>query len=179
MLAYIMVEPPVPALAQAREKEIALGKSLAEQVERHEKLLPDTAVTDFVGRLAESIARHASLSGPIVTRIIADNEVRSIALPGGFLYISSGLMARTETEAELAGVLAHEIAHIALRHGTRQLPRDANSPASTIPVVYMGSWSGACTRFSGDKQVPVTLRPVLNTLEQEADSAAVRYLRAA
>ena len=161
------------------EKEIALGKSLAAEVELHEKILPDTVATEYVAHLAASIAQHARLSVPLVTRIIADKEVRSLALPGGFLYITSGLIARTETEAELAGVLAHEIAHIARRDGMRQLSRDPNSPASSISMVFMGPWSGACTRFAGDKLVPVAMRPVLKELEREADSTAIRYLRAA
>ena len=149
------------------------------EVERHEKILPDTVATEYVAHVAASTAQHGHLSVPLVTRIIAGKEVRSIALPGGFLYITSGLVARTETEAELAGVLAHEIAHIARRDGMRQLSRDPNSPASSVSIVFMGPWSGACTRFSGDKLVPVAMRPVLKELEREADSTAIRYLRAA
>lgn len=182
LLPHALAQTLTPATqppARVFEKEIALGKSLAAEVERKEKILPDPVVTEYVARLAQSVAQHAGLSMPLVTQIIANKEARSVALPGGFLYVTSGLIARTETEAELAGVLAHEIAHIARRHGVRQLSRDGNSPPSSIPVVYMGSWRGACTRFAPDTQVPVTLRPVLTGLEQDADNTAVRYLRAA
>jgi beta-barrel assembly-enhancing protease len=168
-------QPQAPAF----EKEITLGKSLAAGAERHEKILTDPLVTEYIAHLAASIGQHTGISMPLVVRIIADKEVRSIALPGGFLYITSGLIARTETEAELAGVLAHEIAHIARHDGMRQLAGNVNSPASTIPMVYMGAWSGACTRFADDKQVTVGLRSVLKGVEQEADNAAIGYLRAA
>jgi predicted Zn-dependent protease len=182
LLPHALAQAPTPATppqVPAFEKEIMLGKSLAAAAERHEKILTDPLVTEYIAHLAGSIAQHAGVSMPLVIRIIADKGVRSIALPGGFLYITSGLIARTETEAELAGVLAHEIAHIARHDGMRQLARDMNSPASTITMVYMGAWSGACTRFADDKQVPATLRPVLKGLEQEADNAAIGYLRAA
>lgn len=179
-LLHALAQTPTPATqpqARALEKEVTLGRSLAVETEHHEKILPDTVVTEYVAQLAGSVSQHAGLSVPLVVRIIEDKEVRGIVLPGGFLYITSGLIGRAETEAELAGVLAHEIAHIARRDAMRQL--DVNSPASSVPMVYMGPWRGACTRFAGDKQVPETLRPVLKGLEQEADSTAIRYLRAA
>jgi predicted Zn-dependent protease len=164
---------------QVSEKEISLGKSLAADAERHEKILTDSAVSEYVTRLAQSVAQPANLSVPLVTQIIANKEVRSIAFPGGFLYITAGLIARTETEAELAGVLAHEIAHIALHHGMRQPSGNVNSPTSTIRIVFLGTWIGSCTRFAGETQVPITLQPILEGLEQKADNTAIHYLRAA
>ena len=115
---------------------------------------------------------------PLAARVIDSQDARAIAFPGGFVYITRGLIARAETEAELAGVVAHEIAHIVARHGMRPLSRDAN-PQPDVPLAFAGGWSGACTRFAGSNAVPATLLSTLRAFELEADSVAVRYLRAA
>ena len=180
-LAVSATLPSTPAFAQARavQKEIALGRSLAKEMERGEKILLDAAVTEYVARLAGNIARHAGSNMPLAAKVIDSQDARAIAFPGGFLYLTRGLIARTETEAELAGVVAHEIAHIIARHGMRQLSRDANSPQPEVPLVFAGGWIGVCTRFAAGNTVPVTLLATLRGFGAEADSMAVRYLRAA
>ncbi len=167
-----------PALAQtaqpdahAIEKEIVLGKTLAREMERHEKILSDSTVTAYVVHLAENLAQHAGMQTQLESRVLDSSEVRAVAFPGGFLYLSSGLIAQAETEAELAGVLAHLMAHLSLRHAARQ--------QSGTPLMFIGSWKGCCTRFAGDNQVPISLMSSLRSLETEADNAAIRYLRAA
>src|SRR5574341_293283 len=96
---------PVPSAG----KEVALGRQLALDTEQHEKILRDPEVTEFIERLAGTLTRQAALGWPVRVRVIDSADVRSLAFPGGFLFVTIGLIIRTETEAELAGVLAHQI----------------------------------------------------------------------
>jgi predicted Zn-dependent protease len=164
-------------MGQSISKEVALGEVLAREVEHRERILPDPAVNDYVARLAGAVAQHAALVPPLSIKVIDSGEVRAVALPGGFLYVTRGLIARAETEAELAGVLAHEIAHLALKHSARPVFREGNT--ATVPLIFAGTWAGSCTRWATDKQVPASLLPTLSELEREADNAAIQYLRSA
>jgi predicted Zn-dependent protease len=157
--------------AHAIEKEILVGKTLAREMERHEKILSDSTVSAYVAHLAENLAPHAGMQTQLESRVLDSSEVRAVAFPGGSLYVTSGLIARTETEAELAGVLAHLMAHLSLRHAVRQ--------QSGTSLMFIGSWNGSCTRFAGDTQVPMSSLSSLRDLETEADNAGIRYLRAA
>jgi len=104
---------------------------------------------------------------PLAAKVIDSQDERAIAFPGGFLYITRGLITRAETEAELAGVVAHEIAHIVARHGMRPLSIDANSPQRDVPLVFAGGWIGVCTRFVGNNAVPASLLSTLHAFEEE------------
>ena len=101
------------------EKEIALGKSLAQQVEQQSRLVQDPVVTEYVNRVGQNLVRNSDARVPFTIKVIDSDEINAFALPGGFFFVNSGLILATETEAELAGVMAHEIAHVAARHGTR------------------------------------------------------------
>ena len=105
------------------EKEIALGKQLAQEVEREARLVLDPVPAEFINRLAQNLARNSDIKVPVTAKLIDSQQVNAFALPGGFLFVNSGMVLKAETEAELAGALAHEIAHVAARHGTRQASR--------------------------------------------------------
>src|SRR5208282_5311423 len=105
------------------EKEIALGKQLAQQVERQAKLINDPIIAEYVNRVGQNLVRNSDAKVPFTIRVIDTEEVNAFALPGGFFFVNSGLILKADTEAELAGVMAHEIAHVAARHGTRQATR--------------------------------------------------------
>src|ERR1017187_9694342 len=100
------------------EKEMALGKQLAQEVEREAKLVDDPIPAEFINRLAQNLARNSDIKVPVTAKMIDSDQVNAFALPGGFLFVNTGLVMKAETEAELAGAMAHEIAHIAARHGT-------------------------------------------------------------
>src|SRR5438874_10578665 len=94
------------------EKEIALGKQLAQQVERQSKIVNDPVVSEYVNRIGQNLVRNSDAKVPFTIKVIEDPTVNAFALPGGFFFVDTGLLMRAETEAELAGVMAHEIAHV-------------------------------------------------------------------
>ena len=105
------------------EKEIGMGKALAQDIERQAKIVDDPVIAEYVNRVGQNLVRNSDVKVPVTIKVIDSEEVNAFALPGGFFFVHTGLVLRAETEAELAGVMAHEIAHIAARHGTRQASR--------------------------------------------------------
>jgi beta-barrel assembly-enhancing protease len=120
------------------EKEIALGKSLAQEVERSSKLIDDPVVTEYVNRVGQNLVRNSDAKVPFTIKVIDSDEVNAFALPGGFFYVNSGLILRAQEEAELAGVMAHEISHVTARHGTRQATKGEIAQLATIPLLIFG-----------------------------------------
>jgi predicted Zn-dependent protease len=158
----------------SREKEIALGKSLAGDLARHSTLLEDETVTAYVNRIGTSLAKAAGLDYPVDVRVVVGREARSAGFPGGYFFLSAGVVNAAESEAELAAVLAHELGHVAARHGMRQA-----SSRGSVPVIYTGGWLGFCTRLSRGDLVPAPYRLRLEALEPEADRLATQYLERA
>ena len=105
------------------EKEIALGKQLAQEVERQAKIIDDPIIAEYVNRVGQNLVRNSDAKVPFTIKVLDTEEVNAFALPGGFFFVNSGLILKADNEAELAGVMAHEIAHVAARHGTRQATR--------------------------------------------------------
>src|ERR1051326_7844093 len=105
------------------EKEIALGRGLANEVERSAKVIDDPVISEYVNRVGQNLGRNSDAKVPFTIKVIDTEDVNAFALPGGFFFVDSGVILKPDTEAELAGVMAHEIAHVAARHGTRQATR--------------------------------------------------------
>ena len=124
------------------EKEIALGKQMAQEVELGAKIVDDPVISEYVNRLGQNLVRNSDAKVPFTIKVIDSDEVNAFALPGGFFFVNSGLIMKAESEAELAGVMAHEIAHVAARHGTRQASRGTIANYLTIPLIFMGGWAG-------------------------------------
>src|ERR1051325_10905081 len=124
------------------EKEIALGKQLAQEVERQAKIVDDPVIAEYVNRVGQNLVRNSDAKVPFTIKVVDSEEVNAFALPGGFFFVNSGLILKADTEAELAGVMAHEIAHVAARHGTRQATRGQVMNLATIPLIFMGGWAG-------------------------------------
>jgi predicted Zn-dependent protease len=101
------------------EKEIALGRQLAQEVERQAKVINDPTIAEYVNRLGQNLVRNSDAKVPFTIKVLDSEEVNAFALPGGFFFVNAGLILKADTEAELAGVMGHEIAHVACRHGTR------------------------------------------------------------
>src|SRR5712691_7836230 len=105
------------------EKEIALGKQLAQEVERQAKIVDDPVIAEYVNRVGQNLVRNSDAHVPFTIKVVDAEEINAFALPGGFFFVNTGVVLNADTEAELAGVMAHEIAHVAARHGTRQATR--------------------------------------------------------
>ena len=104
------------------EKEIALGKQLAQEVERQAKVVDDPVISEYINRIGQNIVRNSDAKVPFTIKVLDTEEVNAFALPGGFFFVNSGLILKADSEAELAGVMAHETAHVACRHTTKKPP---------------------------------------------------------
>ena len=129
------------------EKEIALGKQLAQEVERQAKIIDDPTIAEYINRVGQNIVRNSDAKVPFTIKVLDTEEVNAFALPGGFFYVNSGLILAADEEAELAGVMAHEMSHVMLRHGTAQAtkatPFEVGSIAGQILGAIIGGPTGA------------------------------------
>jgi beta-barrel assembly-enhancing protease len=158
------------------EKEIALGKQLAQQVERQSKVINDPVVSEYVNRIGQNLVRNSDAKVPFTIKVIEDPTVNAFALPGGFFFVDSGLILKADTEAELAGVMAHEIAHVAARHGTRQATRGEIAQLATIPLIFMGGAAAYGIYEASGLLVPMTFLHFQRGFEAEADFLGVQYM---
>src|SRR5271165_1611158 len=158
------------------EKEIALGKGLAQQVERQAKIIDDPIIAEYVNRVGQNLVRNSDAKVPFTIKVIDTEDINAFALPGGFFFVNSGLILKAETEAELAGVMAHEIAHVAARHGTRQATRGELAQLATIPLIFMGGWTGYGIRQAASILVPVGFLQFSREFEGEADMLGLQYM---
>ncbi len=158
------------------QKEIALGKTMAEEVEREARLLDDPVVSEYVNRLGQNLVRNSDAKVPFTIKVIDSEEVNAFALPGGFFFVNSGLILKADNEAELAGVMAHEIAHVAARHGTRQATRGQLVNYGSIPLIFMGGWVGYAVRQAAGLAVPLGFLKFSRGFEREADMLGLQYM---
>ena len=158
------------------EKEIAIGKGMALQVERQAKLIDDPVISEYVNRVGQNLVRNSDAKVPFTIKVIDTEEVNAFALPGGFFFVNSGLLLKTDSEAELAGVMAHEIGHLAARHGTRQATRGEIAQLATIPLIFMGGWTGYGIRQAASVAIPVGFLSFSRAMEAEADLLGLEYM---
>jgi len=158
------------------EKEIAIGKELAQEVERQAKLIDDPVISEYVNRVGQNLVRNSDAKVPFTIKVIDSDEVNAFALPGGFFFVYTGVVTRAESEAELAGVMAHEIAHVAARHGTRQASRATLANYLSIPLIFMGGWTGYGVRQAASVLIPVSFLKFSRAFEEEADLLGLQYM---
>jgi predicted Zn-dependent protease len=158
------------------EKEIALGKGLAQQVEKQAKLINDPVIAEYVNRVGQNLVRNSDAKVPFTIKVIDSEEVNAFALPGGFFFVNSGLILKADNEAELAGVMAHEIAHVAARHGTRQATRGEIAQIGMIPLIFMGGWTGYGIYQAASVLVPIGFLQFSRSMESEADMLGLQYM---
>ena len=158
------------------EKEIALGKGLAMDVERQAKIVDDPVIAEYVNRLGQNLVRNSDAKVPFTIKVIDTEEVNAFALPGGFFFVNSGLILKADTEAELAGVMSHEIAHVAARHGTRQATRGEIAQLATIPLIFLGGWTGYGIQQAASVAIPIGFLSFSRGFESEADLLGLEYM---
>jgi len=103
------------------EGQVARGRVYAQQIESQIKLVSDPVVTEYVNRIGQNLVRNSDAQVPFTIKVIDSDVVNAMALPGGFFYVNSGLILAADEEAEMAGVMAHEIAHVAACHYGREM----------------------------------------------------------
>src|SRR5580704_6909771 len=158
------------------EKEIALGKQLAQEVERQAKIIDDPVIAEYVNRVGQNLVRNSDAKVPFTIKVIDTEDVNAFALPGGFFYVNSGLIMKADSEAELAGVMAHEIAHVAARHGTCQASRGELMQIATIPLIFYGGWAGYGIRQAAGLAIPLSYLKFSKMFESQADELGLQYM---
>ena len=158
------------------QHEISVGQAYSQAVEHSVKLVGDPVVTEYVNRIGQNLVRHSDAKVPFTIKVIDSDEINAFALPGGFLYVSSGLLLAAQNEAELAGVMAHEIAHVAARHATRQMTRSQMLNLASIPLIFVGGGIGVAVREAAGLAAPLALTKFSRGFEAEADYLGVQYL---
>jgi len=160
------------------EREISLGKALAQEVERSSKLVDDPIVTEYVNRLGQNLVRNSDARVPFTIKVIDSDEVNAFALPGGFFYVNSGLILHAQEESELAGVMAHEIAHVCARHGTKNATKGELMQLASIPAMIFIPYSMAgYAMYQGlNLAIPLTFLKFSRDAEREADFLGLQYM---
>jgi beta-barrel assembly-enhancing protease len=158
------------------EKEVAIGRQLSAEVDQTSKVINDPIVSEYVNRVAQNIVLHSDSKVPFTIKVIDSQEVNAFALPGGFLYVNRGLLEAAENEAEVAGVIAHEVAHVAARHGMEQASKGELFNYLSIPLIFLGGIGGYAIRQGLGLAVPLTFLKFSRGAEKEADRLGAQYM---
>ena len=162
------------------QKEMALGQQLAREVTKQSKILEDPIISEYVNRIGQTLARNSDAKVPFVFQVIDSDEANAFALPGGYVFVYTGLIKVASEEDEFAGALAHEIAHVAARHMTCQATKsEIAGVAGIIPGVLLGGWAGYGARQAVNAAIPMASRGFSRHDETEADYLGVQYMYAA
>ena len=160
------------------EHEIQLGKQLSAEVERQAKFINDPVVTEYVNRVGQNLVRNSDAQVPFTIKVIDSDVVNAFALPGGFFYVNSGLILHADEESELAGVMAHEIAHVCARHGTKQATKGEIAQLAMIPAMIFIPYTLAGYAIYQGMQfaIPMAFLQFTRTDEAEADYLGLEYM---
>ena len=157
------------------DREIQLGRQIANDVENSVKLVDDPVVTEYVNRLGQRLVRNSDAKVPFTIKVIDNDEVNAFALPGGFFYVNTGLILAADNEAGLAAVMAHEIAHVAARHATKNQSRSELFNLVSIPLIFVGGPAAMVARQALSLAVPMGMLKFSRNAEREADMLGLQY----
>ena len=158
------------------DTEIKMGKSYADEVEKSSKLITDSVVSEYVNRIGQNIVKNSDCKVPFTIKVIDSDEINAFALPGGFFYVNSGLILNADEEAELAGVMAHETAHVCAHHAVREMTRMNYAQLGTIPLIFIGGWTGYGIYEAASIGIPITFMRFSREFESQADYLGVQYM---
>lgn len=162
----------------SEEKEIGIGKQYSEEIEKSAKVINDPVINEYVNRVAQNIARNSDLKVPLTVKVIDAPGINAFALPGGFLYVQSGLLLAADGEAQVAGVIAHEVAHVAARHWASTQTKATILQYAMIPLIFTpmtyGVYYGVMEAYMNG--VPLAFLKFSRNDEAEADYLGMQYL---
>jgi beta-barrel assembly-enhancing protease len=158
------------------EGQVARGRVYAQQIESQIKLVNDPVITEYVNRIGQNLVRNSDAQVPFTIKVIDSDVVNAMALPGGFFYVNSGLILAADEEAEMAGVMAHEIAHVAACHYGREMTRANLLQMASIPFIFMGGAIGYAGYEASSLAIPMTFLKFSRGFEAEADYLGVEYM---
>src|SRR5579872_1911137 len=158
------------------ERQVAMGRQFAQQVESQVKLVNDPVITEYVNRIGQNLVRNSDAQVPFTIKVIDSDVVNAMALPGGFFYVNSGLILAADEEAEMAGVMAHEIAHVAACHLAREQTRGTLMQLATIPLIFVGGGIGYGAYEAAGPAAMLGFLKFSRGFEAEADYLGVEYM---
>src|SRR5687768_11996974 len=170
----------IAKMSGSTEKEVRIGRELAAEVDRQAKFIDDPAITEYVNRVGQNIVLHSDAKVPFTIKVIDSDEVNAFALPGGFFYVNKGLLLVADNEAEVAGVMAHEIAHVAARHAVEN-----QTKASLLEYlalggsIFLGGIPGMIFQNTAGLGLLGAFMKFSRNAESEADKLGVQYMWAA
>lgn len=158
------------------EKQVAMGREFARQVDQSSHLITDAKVNEYINRVGQNLVRSSDSTLPFTIKVLDDETPNAFTLPGGFMYVNSGAILTAEDEAELAGVMAHEIGHVAACHVARQQTRGTLASLAAIPVIMMGGpLVGMVVNQGLNLAVPAAFMKFSRNFEAQADYLGVQY----
>ena len=167
-------------LGGSQEKEIAIGRQLAAEVEQQAKLVEDQVITEYVNRVGQNIVLHSDAKIPFTIKVIDSDDVNAFALPGGFFFVNKGLILAADNESELAGVMAHEIAHVAARHAMENQGKgQLMNWGALAGIIFGGPIVSTVLQNAGGIMAGLASMKFSRGAEEEADRLGVQYLYAA
>jgi beta-barrel assembly-enhancing protease len=158
------------------EKQVAWGKQISRQVESQAKLINEPVISEYVNRVAQNIVRNSDAQVVFTVKVIDSDEVNAFALPGGFFYVNSGLILAADSEAELAGVMAHEIGHVAACHAARENTRANWAEMMSVPLIFAPGPARYGVYEGTGLAVPLTFLSFSREFETQADYLGVQYM---
>jgi len=159
------------------EKEIALGNEIAGEFEQTARLVEDPVINDYVDRVGQNIVKHSDAKVPFHIKVVDTDEVNAFAFPGGYFYVNKGLLLAARNEAELAGVMAHEISHVTARHATARMSKGQYLQLAAIPAMFVGGyWAQMGIQNALGLGINLELMGITRESEREADQLGIQYL---
>ena len=158
--------------------EIKMGKQYADEIEKSTKFITDPVVVEYVNRIGQNIVKNSDCKVPFTIKVIDSDEINAMALPGGFFYVNSGLILAADEEAELAGVMAHETAHVCAHHAAREMTRLNYAQIGMMPLMIMlpYDWTGYGIYEAAQLAIPITFLQFSRDFEAQADYLGVQYM---
>jgi predicted Zn-dependent protease len=158
------------------ERQVAMGRQFAQQVEAQVKLINDPVITEYINRVGQNLVRNSDAQVPFTIKVIDSDVVNAMALPGGFFYVNSGLILAADEEAEVAGVMAHEIAHVAACHAAREQTRASLLQMASIPFIFVGGGIGYAGYEAAGIGGMFGILKFSRGFEAEADYLGIEYM---
>jgi hypothetical protein len=160
------------------DSEIRMGKQYSMEIEKSAHLVTDPVIVEYVNRIGQNIVKNSDCKVPFTIKVIDSDEINAMALPGGFFYVNSGLIMAADEEAELAGVMAHETAHVCAHHAAREMTRMNYAQIGSIPLIIFtqGSWAGYGIYEAAQLAIPITFLQFSRSFEAEADWLGLQYM---
>jgi predicted Zn-dependent protease len=159
------------------EREIAMGAQVAAQFEQTARMVDDPVISEYVDRVGQNIVKHSDAKVPFHIKVVDTDEVNAFAFPGGYFYVNKGLLLAADNEAELAGVMSHEIAHVTARHATERMSKAQYLQLAAIPALFIGGyWAQMAIQNGLGLGINLELLGVTRDSEREADELGIQYL---